>query len=290
MSSLLGIARDLVALTKPRVTSLVLLTAGAGMYLAPREAGTAALPVLLASLFAVSLAVASANTLNCWLERDVDRFMARTRTRPLPARRLEPPLALAFGLALGVLSIPALWLAANPLTAALGAVALVVYVLVYTPLKRRTPWALPIGAVPGALPPLMGWTAVTGRLDVGGLALFAVIFVWQMPHFLAIGLFRKEDYARAGLKILPVVRGEPATRVHIALYVIALVPITLALVPLGVAGLGYLAVAVVLGASFLIWSLLGLRAEVSPRWARELFLVSLVHLTGLFLALCVFSV
>ncbi|MCC7542027.1 MAG: protoheme IX farnesyltransferase [Deltaproteobacteria bacterium] len=285
----LGLAADLVALTKPRVTSLVLLTAGVGMYLAPATDASPTLPTLLAALFATALAVASANALNCWWERDVDRHMDRTRDRPLPARRLDPQTALAFGLALGVLSVPALWIAANALTAGLGALALVVYVLGYTPLKRRSPWALPIGAVPGALPPLMGWTAVTGQLDLGGLGLFAILFVWQLPHFLAIGLFRKDDYARAGLKILPVVRGEMATRIHIALYVIALLPITLALVPLGIAGVGYLAVAVVLGASFFVWSMTGLRAEVGPRWARGLFFVSLVHLSGLFLALVVFA-
>lgn len=289
MRSALHLVRDLVALTKPRVTSLVLVTAAAGIYLAPREDGVRSLPSLLASLVAILLAVASANALNCWWERDSDRHMSRTQDRPLPARRLDPQTALAFGIALGVISVPALWITANAVTAALGALALVVYVLVYTPLKRHSPWALPIGAVPGALPPLMGWTAVTGRLDLAGLGLFAILFVWQLPHFLAIGLFRKEDYARAGLKILPVVRGEMTTRVHIALYVIVLVPITLALVPLGIAGLGYLAVAIVLGASFLVWSMTGLRTEVGPGWARGLFFVSLVHLTGIFLALVVFA-
>lgn len=290
MKGAFSLLRDLIALTKPRVTSLVLLTAAVGIYLAPRDSGSPSLPSLLASLFATALAVASANALNCWWERDVDRHMARTRDRPLPARRLDPQTALAFGLALGGISVPALWIAANPLTACLGALALVIYVLAYTPLKSRSPWALPIGAVPGALPPLMGWTAVTGRLDLAGLGLFAILFVWQIPHFLAIGLFRKDDYARAGLKILPVVRGEMATRIHIALYVIALVPITLALVPLGIAGVGYLAVAIVLGASFLVWSMTGLRTEVGPGWARGLFFVSLVHLSGLFIALVVFAV
>ena len=156
---------------------------------------------------------------------------------------------------------------------------------VYTPMKTRSAWALGVGAIPGALPPLMGWTAVTGRLDAGGLALFAIMFLWQLPHFIAIALTLKQDYARAGMKTVPEVVGDRGARVQAALYTALLVPVSLALVPLHVAGRGYGVAAIALGAVFLGWSLLGLRRDPGPRWSRVEFLLSLVYLTGLFGAL-----
>ena len=274
--------RDMVALTKPRITALVLCTTTGGMALAHGH-----IPWVRAvvALVATTLAVGAANALNCYIERDLDRHMDRTRNRPLPAGRMAPRTALAVGLSLAFVSVPALWLGVNPMTGFLGALALVSYVLVYTPLKTRTPVALLVGAVPGALPPLMGWTAVTGRIQVPGLILFAILFLWQLPHFLAISIFRLDDYARAGMKVMPLVRTVRRVRWHIALYVLALVPISLLLVPLHVAGIGYLVVASILGATFLAWSLVGFRPSSGTVWARKLFVVSLVYLTGIFLAL-----
>jgi protoheme IX farnesyltransferase len=276
--------RDLVSLTKPRITTLVVLTMLGGLWLAPVNTGLA---VVLVMLVATATVVGSANALNCWLERDIDRNMRRTARRPLPAGRLDPKLALAFGLTLGLVSVPTLALAVNPITGLLGAFALVSYVAVYTPLKQRSPWALPIGAVPGALPPLMGWTAATGRLEGPGLVLFGILFLWQLPHFIAIALYRKRDYAAAGFKVLPAVRGELWAKLQAVVFSLALVPVSLLLVPMGVAGPIYLWVAGIAGAAFAFVSLLGFRRGAGPRWARRLFITSLVYLTVIFAALLV---
>ncbi len=210
--------------------------------------------------------------------------MRRTRDRPLPAGRLDPFTALALGLLVPVFALPTLALVANPLSALLAFVALVTYVAIYTPMKQRSTLALFVGAVPGAIPPLLGWTAVTGRVDAGGLALFALLFAWQLPHFLAVSLYLRDDYARGGLRVFSLVHGEPATRVAIAVSAVALVPVSLALLPLGVAGPAYGAVAAVLGAALAALALAGVGKE-GGRWARTFFLATLVHLTVLFVAL-----
>ena len=282
-----SVLRDLVALAKPRVTSLVLVTTAGGMWLAPQGISLAR---ALVTLLGTALAVASANTLNCWLERDVDGRMERTRHRPLPAGRLAPRLALLSGVTLGLVSVPTMLLGANVLTAALGVVALVSYVAIYTPLKLRSPKALLVGAVPGALPPLMGWTAVTGHLEAPGLVLFAILFLWQLPHFIAIALYRKKDYAMAGIQVTPVARGDRVAKMHALAWTVLLVPVSLMLGPLGVAGPGYLVVAGILGATFLLWTAAGLREASDRLWARRLFHVSLGYLTLLFAALGVFAV
>lgn len=274
--------RDLVALTKPRITLLVVITTLGGIWLAPDEVP---LVTTLATLIATAMVVGAANTLNCWLERDSDALMARTKNRPLPAGRLDPNLALAWGLGLGAISVPVLTLVVNPLTGLLAAIALVSYVWIYTPMKQRSPISVLIGAVPGALPPLMGWTAATNELSPPGIVLFGILFFWQLPHFLAISIFRQRDYTKAGIKVMPAVRGLPRTKLHTALYTGALVPVSLLLVPLGIAGPIYLVGAGVAGIAFLVWALLGLRAEAGNRWARQLFLASLAYLPLLFAAL-----
>jgi protoheme IX farnesyltransferase len=277
-----SIASDLLSLTKPRLSSLVLATTAGGMWLAP---GTLTVPRIIVTLLATAGTVGAANALNCFLERHSDRFMARTRHRPLPAGRMEPAVALWFGLSLAAVSLPALALGANLITSALGLVALLSYVLLYTPLKARTAAAMLVGAVPGALPPLMGWTAVTGSLDAGGYVLFSILFLWQIPHFIAIALFRKEEYAAAGLKSVPLVRGEDSSRLQIVLYLVALVPITLLPYPLRIAGQWYLAAAVVLGLSFMGLGAWGLFRRLGRAWARQTFIFSLLYLAGLFAAL-----
>ncbi|HEY6106774.1 MAG TPA: protoheme IX farnesyltransferase, partial [Anaeromyxobacteraceae bacterium] len=183
-------------------------------------------------------------------------------------------------------AIPALALATNPLTGLLALVALVSYAGVYTPLKQKTTAALFVGAVPGAIPPLMGWTAVTGRIDWGGLALFGILFFWQLPHFLAISIYLKEDYARAGLRVFALVHGDRAARAWGSVASILLVPVTLSLVPLGLAGPAYGAAAAALGLGLAGWALAGLRLpEGSVRQARSFFLGTLTYLTLLFVAL-----
>ena len=278
------VLRDIASLAKPRVTLMVLLTTAGGMWLAPGHVDPL---VVLVMVLTTGLVVAAANSLNCWLERDSDRLMRRTANRPLPDRRLPPNVALAMGVVLGLFSIPVLTFAVNPLTGALGAIALISYVTVYTPMKRTSSVALLVGSVPGALPPLMGWTAVTGELDAPGLALFAILFLWQVPHFIAISIYRQEDYARAGLKTLPGERGEPIALVQTVLYTGFLVAASTMLYVYRVSGWIYLAAALVLGAGFLAVAIAGLRAKNKRLGARKTFIASLLYLTLLFAAVIV---
>jgi protoheme IX farnesyltransferase len=270
-------AVDLVALVKPRIMVMALLTAAGAMSLAPGDVPPGRALWLIVG---TALIVGSANTLNMWLERDIDCLMSRTRNRPLPQHRLDPRTALVFGAVQGALSLPALAMT-NFVTAALGLVALVMYVGVYTPMKQRSHWATWIGAVPGALPALMGWTAATGRIELAGLTVFGVLMVWQIPHFHAIALYRRRDYDAAGLKTLPGTHGIAATRRHIVGYLVVQVAVSLALVPLGVAGLPYLVTASVLGAAVVIHGASGLSGG-TERWARGVFLASIVYLPVLF--------
>ena len=284
--------RDVVSLAKPRITLMVLITTAGGLSLA----GGVDLRTALFTLVGTALVVGSANTLNCWLERDIDRLMTRTKDRPLPAGRLAPAVALWFGLVLGGVSIPLLTLGVNRLTGLLAAIALVSYVAVYTPLKQKTPAALLVGSVPGALPPLIGWTAVTGRLEWAGIALFGVLFFWQLPHFIAIAIFRQEEYTRAGIRVLPAVRGLRVAKIHAVVHSLLLLAVTISLVPLGVAGRAYLVAALLLGGGMVALSLRGFhfdsslvrgtaRFDAGQRWARQLFFASLLYLPLLFSAL-----
>ncbi len=282
--SLSTTASDLLSLTKPRLSSLVLFTMAGGMWLAPVALSPAR---AAAALLATAGIIAAANALNCYLERDVDRYMKRTRNRPLPAGRMDPSVALWFAISLAAVSLPALALATNLLTALLGLTALVLYVFAYTPLKARTWAAMLVGAIPGALPTLMGWTAATGSIALPALVLFAVLFLWQIPHFVSIALFCKEEYAAAHLKSLPLQRGDAASRAHIVACCATLIPVALLLYPLKVAGPIYAASALVLGAAFLGIGLYGFWRKLGSAWARQLFFVSLLYMAGLFTALWV---
>ena len=282
--------RDLLELTKPGIVRMCLVMTAGGLWLAPSAAQSGAQTWLLwlSALIGSGLAVASANAFNMVWEREGDQKMRRTRNRPVAAGRLSAGRANAFAGLLGIAAMVVLLLGTNALTAGLAAFALISYVLVYTPLKRVTPLALVIGAVPGAVPPLLGWTAATGSLDLPGAVLFGILLVWQMPHFLAISIFRKQDYADAGILCVPVVRGETVAKVQAIAWALALVPISLALTPLGITGNLYMGLALALGLVFLAWSIKGLvvkgpKADV--RWARQLFVLSLVYLPALTLAL-----
>jgi len=271
--------RDIIALTKPRITLMVLLTTACGLWLAPGRIGLA--NGLWASL-GTAVLVSAAGILNCWLEIDVDARMPRTANRPLPAGRLHPNTALLVGLVLGACAVVALCVKVNPLTGLLGALALFLYVGVYTPLKLRTPKALLVGAIPGAMPPLMGWTAVTGQIDPGALSIFGILFFWQLPHFIAISMFRKEEYMRAGVRIVPWVRGEKAAVVHAIAYSLLLWASSMALWGLGTTGAWYGVGAFVLGAVFFGWSLFGLWHRDLAVWSKQLFFYSLLFITLLF--------
>lgn len=271
--------RLLAALTKPRITALSVATAMVGLVLAP---GRAPLGVVVAVLVGTWLIVGSANTLNMYLERDLDAKMERTRRRPLPSGCLRPEVALWFGLAQGFVGLPVLALGANALTGLLGAVALFLYVLVYTPLKQRSVSALFVGAIPGAMPPLLGWTAGSGALSIAGLSLFGVVFFWQIPHFLAISMFRRQDYRAAGLKVMPNEHGDLATLGTIIFALILQLASTLVLVPLGLGGSAYLVGALVLGALMLGWGAFGFVRSGDDAWARRLFALSVGFLPLLF--------
>jgi protoheme IX farnesyltransferase len=282
-------ARDLVALAKPRITLMVVITAAGGLFLSRRlpDPGPLSAATVVSTLLGCTLIVAGANALNMYIEREIDGLMPRTKNRPLPRGRMSPRVALWFGVIVSALAIPVLAIGANPLTALLAIIANLLYVLAYTPLKQHSAYALHLGAIPGAIPPLLGWTAGTGRLDAAGAVLFGVLFLWQIPHFCAIALFRKDDYARAGIVVLPNVTGELATRHTIVRWTFALLATSLLLVPLGVAHHGYLVAAAVLGAGFFVWGCYGLHAGSGVRWARSLFKISMLYLVLLFAALAI---
>jgi protoheme IX farnesyltransferase len=271
----IGFARDIVNLGKPRVTTLVIFTTATGIWLAPPNG--AGLTTTLSFLFATSLLVASANTLNCWVERNSDGLMHRTMDRPLPAGRLAPGVALVWGSVLGLLALVLLHLTSNTLTAALGSIALLTYVLVYTPLKRVSPAALYVGAVPGAIPPLMGWTFATGSLDTPGWFLFALLFIWQIPHFIAISVYLEEDYRRGGLQVLPVAHGSKAAWRQMIWTSAALLAMSLAAAALGIAGPVYLVVATLAGAVFVHGAWTGSKAPTAKA-GRKVFAISILHL------------
>lgn len=240
---------------------------------------------LVCALVGTAGTVGAANALNCLWERDSDRLMARTANRPLPSGRMEPMTALIFAIVLAMISLPLLALGVNALTGALGLLALLSYVLVYTPMKVRTHWAMVVGAVPGALPPLMGWTAATNAIELPGLVLFGILFFWQLPHFIAIALFRKAEYQAAGLTSLPLEKGDDTARLHAVVYLAALLPMSVLPVVFHVAGYGYLVVAIGLGTLFGWVGVEGWLRKGDARWARRFFGVSLLYLTGLFAAL-----
>ena len=285
--SLRALCREVIALTKPRISVMVVATFVGGLWLAPQTQDTWRALVALAGTV---LIVGAANALNMYLERDIDGLMKRTRNRPLPQGRLSPDAAVATGTVLLCLSLPLMLIGGNGLTCWLGFIAFASYVFLYTPLKQKSSIALFVGAVPGALPPLMGWTTATNSMDVPGLLLFSILFLWQIPHFLAISVFRVQDYTNAGFKVMPAEYGMQATRAWALSCASAMVVVSLALVPLGVAGWIYGASATVLGLVFVAWTAAGYRVSVgapSAKWGKTLFAYSIVYLMLLFAALSI---
>jgi protoheme IX farnesyltransferase len=272
----------LVALTKPRVTSLVLATAAVGMAVAPGPVTPLRVVLMLLGTWSC---VASANALNCFLERESDGRMTRTRSRPLPAGRLDVNLARSFGLLLGLFSLPVLALGANLVTMVLGLVALVSYVGVYTPLKNKSPLALVVGAVPGALPPLMGYAAISGRIEPKGVLLFALLFLWQLPHVIGLSAFRREEYIAAGIRVLPAVTSARATRLHAVTWALVLCAVSFVPSWFGWTGRIYLLTAAALGGGFVAATLRPTSPATLSAWGRRVFLVSLFYLPLLFAAL-----
>lgn len=276
---------DFVELTKPRITSLVLVTAAVGYAVgAPGAIAGIRFALFLAG---TALLCAGASAWNQVLERDTDALMLRTRMRPLASGRIRPEEGLAYAIALSGAGL-ALLAFVNPLTLLLGALSLLSYVFAYTPLKRVTSLCTVVGAVPGALPPLMGWAAARGSLGAAGWGLFAILFLWQLPHFLAIGWLYREDYARGGFPMLAVTDPDgSSTGRQAVLYATALLPVTLAAGLLAAAGKGYLWGALVLGAAFLGCAIL-FAWRRSTASARGLFFASILYLP-LVLGLMVFD-
>ena len=271
---------DYVSLAKPRIIPLLLITALGGMMMAQR--GWPATGLVVLTLLGGALAAAGAGAINCWIDRDLDGEMLRTRRRPLPDGRIAPSHALLFGIALGLAAFVLLAFWVNVLAATLAISGLLFYVFIYTLwLKRWTVQNIVIGGAAGAVPPGVGWAAVTHRVDLTAIYLFAVIFLWTPPHFWALALRLKGDYARARVPMLPVVRGEAVARRQILLYTVALVAVTLAVVVTGALGLLYLAGAVVLGGIFIALALVNLRSQ-RQRWSRMLFDYSIAYLGLLF--------
>ncbi len=279
------VVADLYELTKPGITRLVLITTAVGFYLG--SSGSFDLALLLHALVGTGLLAAGTNALNQWAERGVDAMMKRTRGRPLPSGRLRSSTALVFSVGISVAGTLYLALLVNPLTAYLGAASLLIYIFAYTPLKRRTWWCTAVGAIPGAIPPLMGWAAVTGSLDTLAWVLFGIVFLWQMPHFFAIGWLYRLDYARAGFPMLPVVDSEGVrTARQIVLYTLALLVVSLLTSVLGLTGALYFFGALTLGLAFLGLGL-ALAFTRSGVEARRLFLGSVLYLPVLLLLMVV---
>lgn len=280
-----AVVKDYLQLTKPRILILLLITGYAGMWVA--AGGPPPLGLSLVSMLGLGMSCGAANAINMWFDRDIDAIMTRTRKRPVPAGRLTAAKALAFGIITGALSFLLLAAAVNLLTALLSLAGLLFYVLIYTMwLKRSTAQNIVIGGAAGAVPPLVGWAAVTGEVGWAALVMFLIVFIWTPPHFWALALFRGEDYARAGVPMLPVVKGEAQTKWQILLYSVALVPAGALLYWTGVVGPIYLWVSVALGLS-MVASAVALLRERLPvlTWAHRTFGWSLLYLAFIFVTM-----
>jgi protoheme IX farnesyltransferase len=285
--------RDWIALLKPRVMSLVVFSGLIGLLVAPGHLN----PVLaFTAVLCIAVAAGACGAINMWYDRDIDAVMRRTRLRPIPAGRIEPGAALGFGITLAVGSVIVMGIAVNHVAAGLLALSIGFYVFVYTMwLKRRTPQNIVIGGAAGAFPPVIGWAAVTGSVDLIPLLLFAIIFIWTPPHFWSLALFANEDYRRANVPMLPVVAGSKETRRQIVLYTLVLVPLSLAPWLLGFSGPVYAVAAGVLGVGFLasVWRVATDRQDATgisltnDAPARAAFRFSIAWLFILFAALAV---
>jgi protoheme IX farnesyltransferase len=284
-STAVATARNYLDLTKPRLLPMVLFTALPVMGMAAGGWPSLGLVVLL--LLGIALAASSANTLNAYIERDLDGIMERTRERPLPAGRLSPRSALGFGLVLGSLSALLLWRLAGLPAAGVGVASILFYVFVYTVwLKPRSAWNAVIGGAAGAAAPLIADVAINGTIGAPGLLLFAVVFFWQPPHVWAIALYRKSDYEAAGIPMLPSVIGDQPTRWRMLWYTVGLLPVTLAPLVLGLLGPIYGSVAVGLNVWF-VWSAVRVLRERSDEAAQAMFRVSLMYLFAILAAMLV---
>ena len=281
-----SILAALLSLTKPRVISLLLVTAVAPMYMTDR--GVPSLALVGWVLLGGYLMAGGANAINMWFDRDIDDKMSRTKLRPLPAGHLTAAQALTFGIALAATAFALFWTRVNHLSAWLALSGLLFYVFVYTIwLKRTSTQNIVIGGAAGAVPPLVGWAAMTNSIDLTAIYLFVIIFYWTPPHFWALALLKRRDYAKAGVPMLPVIRGERRTKVEMLVYALLLMPITLLPAAFGAFGMLYVAAAVLLGAR-LLWYCVKLLRETQMQGTEwKMYRYSLLYLALLFLAMAV---
>jgi heme o synthase len=272
--------KDYIALTKPRVTWLILMSTGVGYFFGAQNGWH--LATLIHTIIGTGLIASGTAALNQWYEREADAKMRRTQARPLPAGRLVAWKALVFAILISAAGFAELWIRANALSAMLGLFTLLCYLFVYTPLKQRSPHSTTIGSIPGAMPPLIGFAAASGKLTWDAWVLFAILFLWQFPHFYAIAWMYKEDYARAGIRMLPVVEPDgKSTARRIFLYSAALIPISLMPKFFAMAGDVYLYGAIALGLAFLYYGL-RIRWDRTRQQARRVLLASVIYLPVLF--------
>ena len=276
-----SLAADLVEICKPRIAVLVLVTTFAGMWLAASTALT--FDIVLFTLLGTGLASAASGAFNNYVDREVDKLMARTRMRALPSGRLHPQQALWLGVMLSLWSFAILFYLVNPLTAILVQATTFSYVVIYTIwLKRSSPLCTEIGGIAGAMPPVIGWAAVTNEIGWPALMMFLIMFIWQPPHFWALALLRKDEYRQAKLAMLPVTHGDQATKNRMLLYTIALIPTSLAMYWLELVGPIYLVLASILGIAYLVLTIDFFRKPLTHKSSRKLFGFSILYLLGLF--------
>ena len=279
-----SLAGDLVTLTKPRIISLLLVTTIAPMFITP--AGLPTLSQVLWVAVAGYLMAGGANSINMWFDRDIDSAMTRTRLRPIPSGRISPAAGLLFGIGLGAAAFAIFWYLVNPLSAWLALGGLLFYVFIYTIwLKRTTPQNIVIGGAAGAFPPLVGWAAMTGRIDLAAVYLFAIIFYWTPPHFWALALIKQADYAKAGVPMMPVVHGEARTKYEMLVYTLVLLPLTVLPTFFGALGIFYGVAAALLGAPLLWYCVRLIRQSGVTPVAWQMYRYSLLYLALLFVAM-----
>jgi protoheme IX farnesyltransferase len=276
--------KDFLFLTKPGILFDNLIAAFAGFWLASGWDVDVALMIF--TLIGTTLVIASSCVLNNYLDRDLDARMARTRKRALPSGRIDPKVVLWYGIALGIAGLAVLGVWVNPLSALLGFTGMLVYVWIYTVwLKRTSVWNTVIGGIAGAMPPMIGYAAVAGTLDIGAWILFAILFLWQPPHFWALGILRAEDYRKAGFRMLPAVKGAYQTKISMLRYAVLLVPTSLLLYAYGYVGEIYLFSAAALGLIWFAMCASGFAAAEESRWAKRVFVFSINYLTLLLLVM-----
>jgi heme o synthase len=281
--------RDFVQLAKPGIIFSNLITAFGGFWVASRWDIDWALLIFM--IMGTILVIGSGCVLNNYLDRDMDTKMARTKKRALPTGKMEPNVVLWYGIIMGIVGMSVLWFLVTPLSALLGLLGLFVYVWIYTAwFKRTSVWSTVVGAISGAVPPIIGYCAVNEQLDAGAWILFAILFLWQMPHFWALGIRRMEEYRAAGFPLLPVVRGSFVTKISMMRYVVLLVPTSALLYLYGYVGMIYLIAAIVMGIYWAYLCLKGFSAKDEEAWAKKTFIFSINYLTILFLIIVIDTV